>query len=338
MRKPSHIRRPAFTLVEMLVVIGIIVVLVALLVPAAAIAVSRVRNFNMTAEISQFATAIEAYKKDKGDYPPCLSEIDNSGNSLYLPATRYNTIVERHLRKCYPKMTNGEKDFFYDNIALDPNGNNRLTGDEALVFWLTMAQNDERNPFTSRAGAPAQTSGPITEPTRPGGKKYYDFKDDRLIDFDGDYITWQDADGAYRRLDFYSYKPNYAKETAYIYLDSRTYLVHQLQSTALGGNVQAYGDFNRANEILAKNQSNPPPAGNQAEINQRKQYQYMNQTTFQIICAGQDGEFGRAFNQFDNISNATGLKTFTSGTNYTDEDKDNLTNFSEGRRLEDHIP
>src|SRR5262245_66462047 len=113
--RPSS--RRGFTLVEMLVVIGIIVVLAALLVPMAARAVSTTRNFNMTADISQLVQAIESYKKDKGDYPPSFGEIDASGNSLYLPATRYTTVVERHLRKCYPKMTNAEKDFFYEHIV-----------------------------------------------------------------------------------------------------------------------------------------------------------------------------------------------------------------------------
>lgn len=322
MQNRNHVRRRGFTLVEMLVVIGIIVVLVALLVPAAAIAVSKVRDFNMTAEIAQLAQAIETYKKEKGDYPPCLSEIDNSGNSLYLPATRYNTVVERHLRKCYPKMTQAEKDFFYNNIAL--NGNqNRLTGDEAIVFWLSMTQNDERNPFTS---------------TSKNYKKYYDFKEERLVDFDGD--VWIDPNNSQNQVVFPSYKPTYARDTAFIYLDSRTYLVHHLQATALGGSVQAYGDFEKAEEITNLNQSNPPPSppAGQPEINRRKNYQYMNPTTFQIICAGQDGEFGAALDQFDNISNPTGLKTFNTGSNYTDDDKDNLTNFSEGRRLGDHIP
>ena len=296
--------RKAFTLVEMLVVIGIIAVLVALLVPAAGMAVSRTRNFNMTAEISQLATAIERYKNEKGDYPPSMGEDYTTGN-------RYNTVAEKHLRKCYPKMTSAAKDYFYDNIAP------LLTGDEALVFWLSLTQNDERNPFTS---------------TAKNFKQFYDFKADRLFDPDGD--------------SFPSYKAAYAGETAYVYLDSRTYLLHQYASTAPGGVVQAYGHSGRAAEILAMNDpASPqyvalPPANpeRQQEIDRRKRYQYMNQTTFQILCAGQDREFGAAADQFDTISNATGLRQFIQGIGYSDEDEDNLANFSEGRRLADHIP
>lgn len=309
-RKPSR-RRGGFTLIEMLVVIGIIVVLVALLVPAAAIAVSRVRDFNMSADISQLATSIERYKNEKGDYPPSMREIDANGNSLYTGASRYNTVCEKHLRKCYPKMTNAEKDFFYDNIAP------RLTGDRALVFWLSMTTNDERNPFTSLAGAVQDPSTGIYE--QLGNKKYYDFKQERLQDFDPTLVvTWTDANNNQRRIRFPSYKPNYAGETAFIYLDSRTYAMHRQPLYALGGNVQAY--FNDNPGTVAKQES------------------YMNPTTFQIICAGQDKEFGQATLQFDNNNIVQSPKRFKSGFNYTDEDKDNLTNFSEGRRLEDHIP
>src|SRR5688500_1289496 len=71
-------RRRAFTLIEMLVVIGIVVLLVALLVPAGAIAISTARDASMSLEISQLAQAIETYKKEKGDYPPSFGEIDSA--------------------------------------------------------------------------------------------------------------------------------------------------------------------------------------------------------------------------------------------------------------------
>jgi hypothetical protein len=266
-------------------------------VPMAGLAVGRTRNFNMTAEISQLAQAIETYKKEKGDYPPSMGEIDTSGNSLYVPATRYNTVCEKHLRKCYPRMTNAEKDFFYDNIA------QRITGDEALVFWLSLTQNDERNPFTSRAA---------------NFKKYYDFKSDRLVDFDGDFYAWTDPDGTARRLDFPSYRASYAGETAYVYIDSRTYAMHRQAQYALGQKVQAYFNDNPGSNATQKH--------------------YVNDTTFQIVCAGQDREFGDAKDQFDGINIIQFPKRFKSGENYTDDDEDNLTNFSEGRMLGDHIP
>jgi hypothetical protein len=56
----------------------------------------------------------------------------------------------------------------------------------------------------------------------------------------------------------------------------------------------------------------------------------MNPTTFQILCAGQDGEWGEL---------ATAVKIVETGQNYdtTGADEDNITNFSNGRTLGDMI-
>src|SRR3954469_9841143 len=86
----SHRRvRPGFTLTEMLVVIGIIAILAALLLPAVNRAITTARNTAIAIEVNQLATAIEAYKQDKGDYPPNFRDRDT---------------LLRHVRKCYPKI------------------------------------------------------------------------------------------------------------------------------------------------------------------------------------------------------------------------------------------
>ena len=54
-------------------------------------------------------------------------------------------------------------------------------------------------------------------------------------------------------------------------------------------------------------------------------YKPINPTTFQIICAGQDGEFGH-----DRVRHRR--EVFPSGNNYIEADKDNITNFSGGKR------
>jgi len=71
-------RRPhAFTLVELLVVMGIIGVLVALLLPAVNRAVIAVRRANCAARISAIQTGLDAFKGDWGIYPP--SDANDSG-------------------------------------------------------------------------------------------------------------------------------------------------------------------------------------------------------------------------------------------------------------------
>jgi prepilin-type N-terminal cleavage/methylation domain-containing protein len=64
-------RRPrGFTLVEMLVVLGIIALLVGLLLPAVMAAVNASRRAQMALEISQLDQAVNAYKNQFGDFPP----------------------------------------------------------------------------------------------------------------------------------------------------------------------------------------------------------------------------------------------------------------------------
>ena len=62
-------RRGGFTLVELLVVIGIVVLLVALLLPALTRSVQSARRTRVKVELSGIATALDAYKSDFGDYP-----------------------------------------------------------------------------------------------------------------------------------------------------------------------------------------------------------------------------------------------------------------------------
>jgi prepilin-type N-terminal cleavage/methylation domain-containing protein len=322
-------RRRAFTLIEMLVVIGIVVLLVALLVPAGAIAISTARDAAMSLEISNLETAIQSYTKEKGDLPPSMGELDlndldgdgNITESLYLVAP-FTSVCERHLRKCFPKMTIEEKRNFYNQVAP------RLNPAEAIFFWLTQTQNDERNPFFS---------------TSKNFKIYYDFKQERIIETE--YFTWVDNNVTpSRSYEFktFGYKPAYAKDTGFIYFDARTYVHHALASTAAAGVAQPYGDFARAQEVKANG-----PKIQAMTVRQRMEYQYMNPTTFQILTAGQDGEWGPVSNQFNSngypIEDMTtqphlGLRQFKEGIVYNDEDKDNLTNFSEGKRLGNHIP
>jgi len=62
--------RRGFTLIELLVVIAIIGVLAALLFPAGAAAKRKATVKRVEGELAQLQTAIEAYKTDKGFYPP----------------------------------------------------------------------------------------------------------------------------------------------------------------------------------------------------------------------------------------------------------------------------
>ncbi len=147
-----------------------------------------------------------------------------------------------------------------------------------------------------------------TNPFRADGprKVYRDFDARRLSDVDGDGFPAFDA--------------GYAKGTPFVYLDSRTYRLHTsinfaatTQVGASGPRIQPYFDVSG---------------------------KFMRPTSFQIICAGQDGDFGAAKDVTYNMAGipTANQRVFPNSLGYTDEDMDNITNFSDGRRLKFLIP
>src|SRR5947209_16246920 len=66
MRRSS---RTAFTLVELLVVIGILVALVAILLPAVNKAYKTAQRTSMQADLAAISQALDAYRNDFADYP-----------------------------------------------------------------------------------------------------------------------------------------------------------------------------------------------------------------------------------------------------------------------------
>jgi prepilin-type N-terminal cleavage/methylation domain-containing protein len=295
--RPSNAR--AFTLVEMLVVIGIIGVLIALLLPAINAARRNALNASIAFEIKTIDQSLETYKQQRGEYPPCFGDYNASGTLVYGTAARNNSAVERHLQRCYPKFTNTtNKDAFYQKLMDTP-----VDQAEALVMWLSMISTEPGNPFDATATA-----------SRHG---YQEFDSRRLVDNDGDGIS--------------TFQAKYCRETDYIYIENRNYMQHmQRNCFARSGDGNS---LQRAIPFYTRD-----PMNNLVPVNPKR---------FQIICSGQDGEFYRS--PPDTAANvpAVGIsgsnytpKEFPSGTNYltSGADRDNLTNFSEGRTLGDSRP
>src|SRR5687768_16434458 len=89
-RRGPRGHRPAFTLVELLVVMGMILVLISLIMPSlSAVWKGSVRT-RMAADLQTLGTALEAYKQDYGDYPRPLAtasfNAENSGPQLLTAA------------------------------------------------------------------------------------------------------------------------------------------------------------------------------------------------------------------------------------------------------------
>jgi len=155
MSRTSHRRPRGFTLVELLVVLGIIALLMALLTPAVMWGINAARRTRMGVEIAALADAIEKYKLSTGDYPPSF---------------RDSNAVLRHIRMRYPKIAPSEF-----NAVFTPAGIVRpamqLDEGEALVFWLSRTRNNPTYPFGLTGGSPSD-----------GYKTYYEFDARRLVD------------------------------------------------------------------------------------------------------------------------------------------------------------
>jgi len=114
--------RRAFTLVELLVVIGILGVLAALITPAVFQARVSARNAAIKAEIDMLHMAIMNYKNEYGSFPPCVS-----GTAIADPAAR-------HIKRLFPR---------WPPVVLT----NSTTQSNALVGWLTGYSLDPTNPI-----------------------------------------------------------------------------------------------------------------------------------------------------------------------------------------------
>jgi prepilin-type N-terminal cleavage/methylation domain-containing protein len=297
-------RRRAFTLVELLVVIGIIAILMALFMGAVMWGVNAARRARMSTEIAAIHEAIEKYKTKTGDYPPNFRD--------------YNAVV-RHIRTRFPRIAPAEFNALiavawgpsYSMTSPPPAGAVPLIDEgEALVAWLARTRNDPVYPF-----------GLAT--TTPGAyQTYYEFDERRLVD-------GPDPDL------FPSYRAAFANDTFYLYIDSRSYDEIAGDPVYAAGPVASTGAFAEldtstpaAIALIAHEQVVRPYANDAGTA-------FINPTSFQILCAGQDGDWGNV-DPLDGF--ATARKGYPGGLNYSPGDNDNITNFSEGGTLEDKLP
>lgn len=299
--------RRGFTLIEILMVIGIIGILVGLLVPAVNMALNSVKKRAIAMEVSTLASAVDKYKEKYGDYPP-------DGSSFQ--------VFRRHCLKVWPQIANSEitdvVSVVKNNQLLPPGVAEFRVMDptEALVFFLGGFSDDPVHPFTG-AGGPIQivsrdSSGDPTlaqynvDRTGP----LYEFKQNQLtlevVEIGGVGYTISNDEVLYALSGGNDIMPAYriaGKNAPIVYFDSRTYAADGYVSYfALNGGQDG---FARPYKSLDRNTSVMWSAATAD-----RHYRYANEKSFQIVSAGLDDNFG---NFLDPLEYGTAFYAYPSG-------------------------
>jgi prepilin-type N-terminal cleavage/methylation domain-containing protein len=295
----KNLRRPrGFTLVELLVVIAIIGVLAAILIPTLYRVVVKARQNVIAQELNQLHLAIESYKQKFGDYPPDFTTL-TSVNDFNAPTSPNQPhLVVRHIRKAFPRHAYTLGSGGTLAACFKDTSGNFVQPDpaEALVLWLSQVRDDPRQPLSG-------TSNRIV---------LFPFDEKRLVDPDGNGL--------------YSYLPPSGQDAPYVYFDSRIYTD---DSPISGSNPPLVASLCVYKDSAGTALLYPYAS----KVNASAALSMANQTTYQLISAGLDGEYGDVTGI--TAGTASTYKVFPFGTNYAIGDMDNLANFSDGKIFED---
>jgi prepilin-type N-terminal cleavage/methylation domain-containing protein len=135
-------KKSAFTLVELLAVLGIIAILVALLIPA----LTKVRNMaketQQKAQLTTIEMGLTAFRNDYGDYPP--SHGYDSGGNIDYTYCGAQTLAEA--------LVGWDLMGFHPNSAWRADGKDKNDGDTAYTGATTGSQADKERNLKERKG------------------------------------------------------------------------------------------------------------------------------------------------------------------------------------------
>jgi prepilin-type N-terminal cleavage/methylation domain-containing protein len=344
--------RSAFTLVELLMVIGIIALLAALVTPAVMRSMSTARAAAVKTEIELLHLALMNYKQEYGAFPP--ADMKNLWDTTASPA-QVNRLhpAYKHLKRCFPQLSEFERNDL-------PNSGNfspyyfmaQMSPSQALVFWLQGFYDNAQRPLTNGGALAANT--PRTGDANGSRRKLFDFDDKRLYAASpyfqpvanaqhGNPQTFASRNNANAfDRDYPVYFPNIPNAgVPYVYFPNSSYSAVTGPVTAaisaFGGTppvfyyhaVSSVGDTTYVSPYF---NSTPPPQPTFAQLHQ-------NPDSFQLISAGLDGSYAAAntkpacFPQ--GLSTTFNSQTIGPLPAVTDAsqaagNQDNITNFANG--------
>lgn len=310
MVRPNRVsQRAAFTLIELVVVLAIILLLIGLLTAGVFRALSFAQQTKNAHEISgNLSPALEAFKVQYGFYPPSrlrLYKKISSYTNNQLDIDSQNWIIRMFPKINVASSTAGENLYWTNNdINWTPDApvttpfqdGTVLEGDQCLVFFLggIPTQQTPAGGSVVRGCAGFSTSAYNPIPTPTGSRvKFYDFPADRLVDLhkvDGTAFLpsdvtppgptgfWSFVD-TYRRAP-YAYFSSYKTENGYnrYYHPGYPVGLSTSECAALGA-LSAAGTAAPWPFAVAPSSSTTPT-------------RYYEAARFQIISAGRDGRFG----------------------------------------------
>jgi prepilin-type N-terminal cleavage/methylation domain-containing protein len=291
--------RSGFTLVELLVVIAIIGVLAGLLTVALFAAFGTGKDFILANEVSQVEMSLENFKNKYNCYPPDMSDFSN-GSLSNGQLTFFNAFIN----KAYPRANRQAIADFRAWVLTEQNC--QIDQAEALVLFLTLTSTDPIYPFgrATTPGNPATFVIPATNTLQ----SFHEFPPGTLVD--------ADADG------FPEFMQKNANGAPLVYFDARTYTSIPVATGALQVGFSNAGYANTTGVVT-------PYASGLTGTN----YVFFNPKSFQLICAGQDGEFGVILGgspSYPILNEAT----TTLLPRVTESDGDNIANFTSGKKFD----
>lgn len=350
--------RSGFTLMELMVVILIISILMGMMIYAVIGTKGPVTSAAVLNEINNLTAAVQNYKSDTMGYPPSAGDAYSNPNDVN--SGREARILQ-HLKLAYPAFVVGS----YANLkktittnynylsmsgSVTPLNLDTLDQAEAVVFWLSglptpynangsrLASRklfgfhaNPKNPFQLDT-ATSNNAATIAIQYRTSPGKYFDFDEARLTDYDND--GWLE------------YVPNLTvasdRPAPYVYFDAALYSQGSWGRGTAPSGTQPIPPYTGYPSTTSSNYSQlmsewglAVPYATFVDSNiATAPIEWQNPNSFQIICAGIDGQYGSVVSTavrlpvFPNTSTFRGNGFGTMGS-YDEEEMDNLTNFAE---------